>query len=89
MMHFYLIVLLLWNNFLVIFKLYDSDGNGKVTFRDMLDVLQDLTGQFMSEQQREVGSCPLFAYLTPLVAHCSLFHVMGLKGQKYELSHFC
>ncbi|XAR66732.1 hypothetical protein NMG60_11013052 [Bertholletia excelsa] len=36
-----------------IFKVYDSDGNGKVTFNDMLDVLRDLTGQFISEQQRE------------------------------------
>ncbi|XVE71673.1 hypothetical protein DITRI_Ditri10aG0170300 [Diplodiscus trichospermus] len=36
-----------------IFKVYDSDGNGKVTFTDMLEVLHDLTGQFISEQQRE------------------------------------
>ena len=39
----------------VIFKVYDSDGNGKVAFSDMLDVLHDLTGHFISEQQREVG----------------------------------
>ncbi|XP_052200475.1 uncharacterized protein LOC127806917 [Diospyros lotus] len=36
-----------------IFKVYDSDGNGKVAFNDMLDVLRDLTGQFISERQRE------------------------------------
>ncbi|XP_048228408.1 calcineurin subunit B-like [Ricinus communis] len=36
-----------------IFKVYDSDGNGKVAFNDMLDVLHDLTGHFISEQQRE------------------------------------
>ncbi|GFP94805.1 calcineurin subunit b [Phtheirospermum japonicum] len=36
-----------------IFKVYDSDGNGKVTFNEMLDILRDLTGQFISEQQRE------------------------------------
>ncbi|CAN4084386.1 unnamed protein product [Withania somnifera] len=36
-----------------IFRVYDSDGNGKVTFNDMLEVLQDLTGQFISEVQRE------------------------------------
>ncbi|XWS70868.1 hypothetical protein CRYUN_Cryun03dG0085900 [Craigia yunnanensis] len=36
-----------------IFKMYDSDGNGKVTFNDMLDVLHDLNGQFISEQQGE------------------------------------
>ncbi|EEF34001.1 hypothetical protein RCOM_1406760 [Ricinus communis] len=40
----------------VIFKVYDSDGNGKVAFNDMLDVLHDLTGHFISEQQREPGS---------------------------------
>ncbi|TYJ39602.1 hypothetical protein E1A91_A04G080600v1 [Gossypium mustelinum] len=46
-----------------IFKVYDSDGNGKVIFNDMLDVLHDLTGQFISEQQREVDlilEMPLF-----------------------------
>ena len=42
--------------FVFIFKVYDSDGNGKVTFNDMLDVLHDLTGEFISEQQREVSS---------------------------------
>ncbi|KAL6984931.1 hypothetical protein U1Q18_018312 [Sarracenia purpurea var. burkii] len=36
-----------------IFKVYDSNGNGKVSFNDMLDVLRDLTGQFISESQRE------------------------------------
>ncbi|KAJ8617309.1 hypothetical protein MRB53_013495 [Persea americana] len=36
-----------------IFKVYDSDCNGKVTFNDVLDVLRDLTGSFISEQQRQ------------------------------------
>ncbi|XP_027069361.1 uncharacterized protein [Coffea arabica] len=36
-----------------IFKVYDTAGNGKVAFHDMLDILRDLTGQFISEQQRE------------------------------------
>ncbi|XP_022639572.1 calcineurin subunit B isoform X2 [Vigna radiata var. radiata] len=36
-----------------IFKLYDTDCNGKVTFHDMLRALRDLSGSFMSEQQRE------------------------------------
>ncbi|OMO80805.1 hypothetical protein COLO4_23939 [Corchorus olitorius] len=40
-----------------IFKVYDSDCNAKVTFNDMLDVLHDLTGQFISEQQREEEGC--------------------------------
>lgn len=37
----------------LIFKVYDSDGNGKVTFSDILEVLRDLTGSFMSDDQRE------------------------------------
>ncbi|KAJ4958767.1 hypothetical protein NE237_025878 [Protea cynaroides] len=37
----------------LIFKVYDLDGNGKVTFSDILEVLRDLTGSFMSEEQRE------------------------------------
>ncbi|XP_020231315.1 calcineurin subunit B [Cajanus cajan] len=36
-----------------IFKVYDTDCNGKVSFHDMLRALRDLTGPFMSEQQRE------------------------------------
>ncbi|KAK6139577.1 hypothetical protein DH2020_026679 [Rehmannia glutinosa] len=37
----------------IIFKVYDSDCNGKVTFNDLNEVLHDLTGSFMSEKQRE------------------------------------
>ncbi|GAA0167904.1 hypothetical protein Leryth_023967 [Lithospermum erythrorhizon] len=37
----------------LIFKVYDSDGNGKVTFEDMIEVLRDLSGSFMSDKQRE------------------------------------
>ncbi|KMT00844.1 hypothetical protein BVRB_9g221190 [Beta vulgaris subsp. vulgaris] len=37
----------------LIFKVYDSDGNGKVTFNDILEVLEDMTGSFMSKEQRE------------------------------------
>ncbi|KAL8497565.1 hypothetical protein ACS0TY_021049 [Phlomoides rotata] len=36
-----------------IFKVYDYDGNGKVSFNKILDILRDLTGQFISEPQRE------------------------------------
>lgn len=43
--------------------MYDSDGNGKVTFSDMLDVLHDLTGQFVSEQQRKVRFQPSFGFV--------------------------
>ncbi|KAK7291938.1 hypothetical protein RIF29_07503 [Crotalaria pallida] len=43
----------LQNKIEFIFKVYDTDCNGKVTFDDLLRTLQDLTGQFMSHQQRE------------------------------------
>lgn len=36
-----------------IFKVYDLDCNGKVTFDDIMSVLRDLTGSFMTEQQRQ------------------------------------
>ncbi|BFG24733.1 calcineurin subunit B [Prunus yedoensis var. nudiflora] len=37
----------------LIFKVYDSDCNGKVSFKDILEVLRDLSGSFMSDEQRE------------------------------------
>lgn len=37
----------------LIFKVYDSDCNGKVTFDDIMEVLRDLTGSFISDKQRE------------------------------------
>ncbi|CAM8961402.1 unnamed protein product [Rhodiola kirilowii] len=37
-----------------IFKVYDTDYNGKVSFDDILQVLCDLSGPFMSDEQREV-----------------------------------
>lgn len=43
-------------SFSVIFKVYDSDCNGKVSFNDILEVLRDLSGSFMSDEQREVIS---------------------------------
>lgn len=39
----------------VTFKVYDSDCNGKVSFNDILEVLRDLSGSFMSDEQREVS----------------------------------
>ena len=39
---------------LVIFKVYDSDSNGKVTFKEIIEVLQDLSGAFISDKQQEV-----------------------------------
>lgn len=38
----------------MIFKVYDSDCNGKVSFNDIMEVLRDLSGPFMSDDQREV-----------------------------------
>lgn len=38
----------------VIFQVYDSDCNGKVSFNDIMQVLRDLSGSFMSDEQREV-----------------------------------
>ncbi|KAJ8755419.1 hypothetical protein K2173_019217 [Erythroxylum novogranatense] len=37
----------------LIFKVYDADGNGKVSFSDILEVLEDLSGSFMTAEQRE------------------------------------
>ncbi|XP_048551058.1 calcineurin subunit B-like isoform X2 [Triticum urartu] len=37
----------------LIFKVYDIDGKGKVSFKDLVEILRDLTGSSMSEKQRE------------------------------------
>ncbi|XP_021906519.1 calcineurin subunit B isoform X2 [Carica papaya] len=37
----------------LIFKVYDTDCNGKVSFDDIMEVLRDLSGSFMSDKQRE------------------------------------
>ncbi|CAN1768098.1 Calcineurin subunit B [Linum perenne] len=37
----------------VIFKVYDPDGDGKVSFSDILKVLGDLSGSYMSDEERE------------------------------------
>ncbi|KAM0832581.1 hypothetical protein ACQ4PT_064802 [Festuca glaucescens] len=34
-------------------EVYDTDCNGKVAFDDILNILRDLTGSFMTEQQRQ------------------------------------
>ncbi|CAA0827357.1 Calcium-binding EF-hand family protein [Striga hermonthica] len=41
------------NKIEIIFRVYDSDCDGKVKFSDLIEVLHDLTGSFMSEKQRE------------------------------------
>ncbi|KAK8969822.1 hypothetical protein KSP40_PGU008917 [Platanthera guangdongensis] len=42
------------NSSAVMFKVYDLDCNEKVNFKYLMSVLRDLTGSFMTEQQREV-----------------------------------
>lgn len=37
----------------LIFRMYDVDGNGKVSRKDIAQVLHDLSGSFLSEEQRE------------------------------------
>lgn len=56
----------------VIFKVYDTDCNGKVSFNDVLDVLRDLTGQFISEQQREVKNYWKFKMLRDFYMFCAV-----------------
>jgi len=42
------------NKLKFIFRVYDTDGNGKVTSSDMLQVLRDLPGNFLTDEQRKV-----------------------------------
>ncbi|XP_038898820.1 calcineurin subunit B-like isoform X1 [Benincasa hispida] len=42
-----------------IFKVYDADCNGKVSFNDIIEVLRDLSGPFISDEQREQVLCQL------------------------------
>lgn len=39
----------------VIFKVYDTDGNGRIAFNEVMDVLRDSTGEFWVED--ELGIC--------------------------------
>jgi Ca2+-binding EF-hand superfamily protein len=50
----------------VIFKVYDVEGRGKVTFKDILLVLRNLTGSFMTEEQREVNFSEHMFLILPL-----------------------
>ncbi|KAG0466968.1 hypothetical protein HPP92_017966 [Vanilla planifolia] len=43
-----------------IFKVYDLEFNGKVSFNDIMSVLRDLTGSFMTEQQRQKALTHVF-----------------------------
>lgn len=72
-----------------IFKVYDSDGSGKVSFTNMLEVLRDLTGQFISEQQRELvlshvleeaGYCK-----DSLLTQSDFIKILGNPGLKMEV----
>lgn len=55
----------------VIFKVYDIDSKGRVTFKDLLEVLRDLTGSFMSEEQREV--LMLYTQFKFFLVYCIVF----------------
>ncbi|KAL8040883.1 hypothetical protein ABFX02_10G129200 [Erythranthe guttata] len=72
-----------------IFRVYDSDGNGKVTFNEMLDILRDLTGQFISEQQREkvLGHVLEEAGYTKdsLLAQSDFMMILGNSSLKMEV----
>ncbi|CAI7822348.1 unnamed protein product [Closterium sp. NIES-54] len=39
----------------VVFAVYDVDGDGKISKGDLLAMLRDLSGGFLSDEQREVG----------------------------------
>ncbi|KAG7025732.1 Calcineurin subunit B [Cucurbita argyrosperma subsp. argyrosperma] len=52
-----------------IFKVYDADSNGKVSFDDIIEVLRDLSGPFISDKQREAWLLPS---LTPSPTYCYL-----------------
>lgn len=51
----------------VIFNVYDTDGDGKVSTSDIVSVLKDLTGTYLDDKQREVR-CVLYYML--FCAHC-------------------
>lgn len=64
--------------FPVIFKVYDSDCNGKVSFNDILEVLRDMSGSFMSDEQREVK--PKFNQFSFSVSVCVCVIKLKDKG---------
>ncbi|CAI9761016.1 unnamed protein product [Fraxinus pennsylvanica] len=72
-----------------IFKVYDSDGNGKVTFNEMLDILRDLTGQFISKHQREEVLTQVLeeaGYTNDsLLVQADFMKILGNSGLKMEV----
>ncbi|XP_071699135.1 uncharacterized protein [Rutidosis leptorrhynchoides] len=71
------------------FKVFRFDGNGKVAFSDLLDVLRDLTGQFIFEQQREIVLTQVLeeaGYKKDSLLGLSVFmKVMSYSGLKMEV----
>jgi len=57
-----------------IFRVYDTDCNGKVAFDDILSILRDLTGSFMTEQQRQVCALDFWCLLVYHTLQKSLDH---------------
>ena len=60
----------------MIYRVYDADGKGKVTFKDILEVLRNLTGSFMTEEQKKViiSKCMFFFALI----FCSVVFICGI-----------
>uniref|UniRef100_A0A803M857 EF-hand domain-containing protein n=1 Tax=Chenopodium quinoa TaxID=63459 RepID=A0A803M857_CHEQI len=63
----YYLSLCKWNKVRSTLWVYDLDDNGKVTFNDIIEVLSDMTGSFMTAEQREVPGCAV-PYLVGLPA---------------------
>lgn len=69
----------------VIFKVYDVAYNGKVTYNDILEVLQDLTGSFTSDDKREVYNPIFHCYLIKCVHNMN----EGLASSPCSLGYIC
>ena len=77
MINHLLVLIWFFVSWTVIFKVYDIDGKGKVTFKDLVEVLRDLTGSSMSEQQREVliSYKPVLHCIVHSFARCGRFFI--------------
>ncbi|XP_010250271.1 PREDICTED: calcineurin subunit B [Nelumbo nucifera] len=73
----------------LIFKVYDLDNKGKVTFNDILEVLRDLTGSFMTEKQRETVLSQVLEEAgytrTSFLLLDDIIKILGCPGLKMEV----
>ncbi|XP_022953695.1 calcineurin subunit B-like isoform X2 [Cucurbita moschata] len=58
-----------------IFKLYDVDCNGKVSFNDIIEVLGDSSNSFISDEQREAWRLLSFRSIFRICVACSIFRI--------------